>query len=380
MTESLPLEPLKRVTLREIRLPLRDPFRISSGLVTTRRIFLLELEDGAGTTACSECVAMAQPIYSPETIDTAWFALEHWIVPKVLGRPFENPSKLHRFLDTQIRGHRMAKAALEMGSWALAATARGTSLAKLLGGTLERIPTGISLGIQETPEALITRVRAAMAEGYRKVKIKIGPGKDVHYLAEVRQALGDEPELMADANSAYTLDDIDHLAQLDAFRLMMIEQPLDWEDIRRHAELQRRIETPICLDESITDAERARDMIALGAGRIINLKPGRVGGFTNSLAIHDLCVEHGLGLWCGGMLESGIGRAYNVALASLAGFTLPGDVSPSARYWKRDIVTPEWTMDGEGYVTVPRDVPGLGVEVDVDWVQELTVREVVLEP
>jgi O-succinylbenzoate synthase len=274
----------------------------------------------------------------------------------------------------------MAKAALEMGCWALAATHRGTSLAKLLGGTRKRIPTGISLGIQETPEALIERVRAAVAEGYRKVKIKIGPGKDIHYLDAVRRALGDDPELMADANSAYTLDDIDHLARLDAFRLMMIEQPLDWEDIRRHAELQRRLETPVCLDESITDAERARDMIALGAGRIINLKPGRVGGFTSSLAIHDLCVEHGLGLWCGGMLESGIGRAYNVALASLPGFTLPGDVSPSARYWKRDIVTPEWTMDDEGFVGVPREVVGIGVEVDGDWIRELTVREVVLGP
>lgn len=367
-------EPLRRVTLREIRLPLRDPFRISSGLVTERRIFLLELEDGAGVSAWSECVAMALPIYSPETIDTCWLAIREWVAPRLLVARLESHKDVHRVLNENFRGHPMAKAAVEMGCWALEAERRGIALAELVGGTRRKIATGISLGIQESPAALVEKVREAVAAGYRKVKIKIGPGKDLAYLGAVREALGDGPDLMADANSAYTLENTEHLARLDAFRLMMIEQPLAWDDLREHAELQRHLDTPICLDESIVGVESTRDMIALGSGRIVNLKPGRVGGFTSSKAIHDLCRKEGIPLWCGGMLESGIGRAYNVALASLPNFTLPGDVSPSARYWQRDIVTPEWTMDAEGMVRVPWDRPGLGVEVDRDRVENLTVR------
>ena len=372
------LDALRRITLREIRLPLRDPFQISSGLVTDRRIFLLHLEDSSGHEAWSECVAMAAPIYSPETIDTAWFAIEHWITPRVLGISFEDFDHLHRSLQKDFRGHWMAKAAVEMGCWALEATRQQIPLAQLMGGERRQIATGISLGIQATPEALVEKVREAVAEGYRKVKIKIGPGKDVEFLGAVREALGSDPELMADANSAYTLEDREHLAYLDGFDLMMIEQPLAWDDLRRHAVLQQHLQTPICLDESIVDVASTEDMIALGAGRIVNLKPGRVGGFHTSRAIHDLCQKHDLGLWCGGMLESGIGRAYNVALASLPHFELPGDVSPSARYWRQDIVHPEWTMD-EGLVTVPWDRPGLGIEVDVERVESLTVRKKILE-
>jgi O-succinylbenzoate synthase len=272
----------------------------------------------------------------------------------------------------------MAKAAVEMGVWVVAAERAGVPLARLLGGTRDTIETGISLGIQRSPEALVERARAALAEGYRKVKLKIEPGADVEYVTAVREALGPDAPLMADANNAYTLADAAHLARLDALGLMMIEQPLAWDDLVQHAELQRRLATPLCLDESITSLDRARDMVALGAGRIVNIKPGRVGGLAQSVAIHDHCLAHGVPVWCGGMLESGIGRACNVALASLPGFTKPGDVSPSARYWARDVVTPEWTMSDDGLVRVPLDRPGLGVDVDVDRIEDLTARKLVL--
>jgi O-succinylbenzoate synthase len=261
----------------------------------------------------------------------------------------------------------------------LASVKEGVSLAKRLGGTRELIPTGISLGIQSSPRALVDRARAAYEQGYRKIKLKIQPEQDVEYVAAVREALPPGVHLMADANSAYTLADADHLAELDAFELIMIEQPLGRDDLVRHAKLQKRLETRICLDESITDADRAQDMIELGAGRIVNIKPGRVGGFVVSKAIHDICERNGVPVWCGGMLESGVGRAYNVALASLPNFTLPGDLSPSSRYWERDIVSPEWTMDSDGMVRVPRDTPGLGVTVDAARVDDLTVKRELLE-
>lgn len=369
---------LQRVVLREIRLPLKEPFRISSGTVTDRRILLLELHDGDGLASWAECVAGERPNYSPETIDTAWLALREWLVPRVLGRTFVSPGEVHRALVRDLRGHAMARAALEMGCWGLAALRRGQSLAHLLGGTRDRIPTGISLGIQPHPDALVRQAREAAAAGYRKIKIKIKPGADVEYVRAVREELGPTTHLMADANSAYTLEDAPHLMELDEFELMMIEQPLDPDDLVRHAELQRRLSTPLCLDESITSLERAEDMLTLGSGAIINIKPGRVGGFHVSRAIHDLCRSQDVPVWCGGMLESGIGRAYNVALASLPGFTLPGDLSPSARYWERDIVAPEWTMDEDGMVEVPCSSPGIGVDVDVDRVDDLTVRSEVL--
>ncbi len=365
---------ITRIALREIRLTLKEPFQISSGTAHHRRILLLELADDAGHTAWSECVAGGRPNYSPETIDTAWLAIREWVAPRLLGHGFEHPAEVRGALRAGIRGHEMAKAAVEMGAWGLAAERRGISLSRLIGGSREEIATGISLGIQASPEALIGKVRAAVAAGYAKVKIKIQPGADVEVLAAVRAAVGGEVSLMADANSAYTLDDAEHLARLDPLRLSMIEQPLAWDDLVQHAELQERLATPICLDESITSVARARDMLTLGSGRIVNLKPGRVGGFAESKAIHDLCLEHRVPLWCGGMLESGIGRAYNVALASLPGVTLPGDLSPSARYWERDVVRPEWTMDGRGMVRVPRDRPGLGVTVDVGRIDDLTVR------
>jgi len=364
---------LSSITLREIRLPLKEPFRISSGMVTERRIALLELQDASGLTAWSECVAGETPNYSPETIDTAWLAITDWLAPRVIGRPIESPGDVLPLLEQDIRGHLMAKAAVEMGIWGLEAIRLGLPLSKLLGGTRREIDVGISLGIQPSPEALAKRVTAALDAGYRKVKIKIMPGADVSYVRAAREAAGAAAPLMADANNAYTLDDADHLAKLDDLDLMMIEQPLAWDDLVRHAELQRRLRTPLCLDESITSLDRARDMRALGSGRIINIKPGRVGGLAASLAIHDFCESNDIPVWCGGMLESGIGRAYNVALASLPNFVKPGDVSPSARYWERDIVTPEWTMTNRGTMVVP-DSAGLGADVDRDRVEDLTVR------
>jgi len=369
---------VNRIVLREIRLPLKEPFRISSGVVTERRILLLQLQDADGAEVWAECVAGEQPNYSAETIDTAWHAITTWIAPRVLGRRFDAPGALRPALERDFRGHPMAKAAVEMGCWALAATRAGEPLARFLGGTQSRILTGISLGIQATPDALTDRALAARAAGYRKIKLKIQPGSDVEFVAAVRAAIGPHIALMADANSAYTLTDAAHLEQLDAFGLTMLEQPLGRDDLVQHAELQRRLATPLCLDESITDVDRARDMITLGSGRIVNIKPGRVGGFASSIAIHDLCRDAGIPVWCGGMLESGVGRAYNVALASLPNFLLPGDLSPSARYWERDVVTPEWTMDAQGQVTVPLEQPGIGVTVDTNRIDDLTQRHEVL--
>ena len=370
---------LDRLVLREIRLALKEPFRISSGVCTERRIFLLELYDTDGAMTWAECVAGEQPNYTPETIDTAWFAIREWLAPRLLGRSFDGPEVIHGVLEQNVRGHNMAKAALEMGMWALAATKEGVSLSHRLGGTRERIPTGISLGIQNSPDALVQRAKAAFEQGYRKIKLKIQPGQDVEYVRAVRNALGPDVHLMCDANSAYTLADADHLVQLDAFNLIMIEQPLGRDDIIRHAKLQKRLKTRLCLDESITDADRAEDMIELGSAKIINIKPGRVGGFTVSKRIHDIAQRNNIPVWCGGMLESGVGRSHNVALASLPNFSLPGDLSPSARYWERDVVIPEWTMDAEGMVRVPRDKPGIGVMVDVGRVEDLTVKREPIE-
>jgi O-succinylbenzoate synthase len=370
---------IERIALREIRLALREPFRISSGVVSERRIFLLELTEADGAVVWAECVAGENPNYSPETVDTAWYAIKEWVAPRVLGRSLDGPEVVHGLLERDFRGHNMAKAAVEMGSWAAAAQKQRVPLSQLLGGTRDRVPTGISIGIQSSPEALVDRAKRALASGYRKIKLKIQPGADVPFVKAVREALGRDVHLMADANSAYTLADADHLQKLDAFDLIMLEQPLGRDDLVRHAELQRRMRTPICLDESITDVDRAEDMIALGSGRIVNIKPGRVGGFAVSKRIHDLCARNDVPVWCGGMLESGIGRAYNVALASLPNFSLPGDLSPSARYWERDVVRPEWTMDGDGMVQVPRARPGLGVEPDLDRIDDLTVRRESLE-
>lgn len=370
---------LTRVRLREIRLPLREPFQISSGVAHERRICLLELEDVDGVTAWAECVAGSRPNYTPETVDIAWCSLVEWLIPRVLGQSFDGPERVFPALHRDLRGHYMAKAALEMGIWNLEARRQGVPLAELIGGERKKVPTGISLGIESEIDVLIRKAREAVRDGYRKIKLKIEPGADVEVVAAVREALGPGAELAVDGNAAYSSEDSSHLARLDDCSLLMIEQPLGAGDLVRHAALQEKIRTPICLDETVTGPDRAQDMITLDSGRIVNIKPGRVGGYARSIAIHDLCARQDVPVWCGGMLETGIGRAYNVALASLPNFQLPGDLSPSRRYWEEDVVSPEWTMDGDGMVEVPRTDPGLGVTVDRDRIENLTVRTVAVE-
>lgn len=370
---------LTRVRLREIRLPLREPFRISSGVAHERRICLLELEDADGVTAWSECVAGSRPNYTSETIDIAWCSLVEWLIPRVLGQSFDDPERAFPALHRDLRGHYMAKAALEMGIWNLEARRQGVPLAELIGGDRKKVPTGISLGIESEIDVLVRKAREAVRDGYRKIKLKIEPGADLEVVAAVREALAPDTELAVDGNAAYSSEDLSHLARLDDRSLLMIEQPLGAGDLVRHAALQEKIRTPICLDETVTGPDRAQDMITLDSGRIVNIKPGRVGGYARSIAIHDLCARQNVPVWCGGMLETGIGRAYNVALASLPNFQLPGDLSPSRRYWEEDVVSPEWTMDGDGMVEVPRTDPGLGVTVDRDRIENLTVRTVAVE-
>lgn len=366
---------LARITLREIRLPLIEPFRASHGVEHERRILLTHLEDTEGATAWGECVALSTADYMPETIDTAWATIPEKIAPLVLGRDFGSPAVVHEVLAPVTSGNYMACASLEMPCWALVAEKKEQSLAHCIQATRKQVAAGVALGMQETPEALVAKVGDAIKEGYARIKIKIEPGADIDYVRAIREAFGLELPLMVDANCAYSVDDLDHLKQLDAFGLMMIEQPVAWDDAGQHAKVQQTLDTPICLDEFISTLDDVKTMRAHDSGRIVNIKPGRVGGLFHSLRLHDYCKEHNIPVWCGGMLESGIGRAYNVALAAKEGFTLPGDLSPSRRYWKQDIVSPEWNMDTEGMVNVPMDRPGLGVDIDEERIDALTVRK-----
>lgn len=370
---------VEKIILREISLPLRERFQISSGGVLDRRVLLLEFIDADGAVGWSESVAGEQPYYYPDTIDTSWLVIRDYLAPRIIGRDIDEPRTVAPMLADGVRGNLMPRGAVEMGIWELTAGKQGIALSKLLGGTRERIGTGISLGLQDSPEALVEKAVASHAAGYRKIKIKIKPGADIDYVRAVYDALGPKVPIMVDANNAYTLDDTEHLKQFDDFNLMMLEQPLAWDDVRRHADLQAVMRTPICLDESITGVDRVQDMLAWKSGKIVNIKPGRVAGFGPSIAIHDLCQANDIPVWCGGMLESGVGRAHNVALASLPNFSLPGDVSPSCRYWEQDIVLPEWTMDENGMVDVPVDKPGMGVTVDRDRVDNLTVHSETLK-
>lgn len=365
---------IARITLRETHLPLLEPFHTAHGVEHKRRILLTHLEDTDGATAWGECVALATKGYSEETIDTAWTYLQETIAPKILGHEFTHPNQVYPLFENDIENHQMACAAIEMPCWALVAEKTGQSLARMLGARRKHVATGIALGLHESPEALVAKVGHAIKQGYTRIKIKIQPGADIEYLSALREAFGMDLPLMVDANGEYTLDDLDHLKQLDTFGLMMIEQPLASDDITHHATLQAQMNTPICLDESILSLAHAQDMIAQDSGRIINIKPGRVGGLLPAMQIHDLCTKNDIPVWCGGMLESGIGRAYNVALAAKENFTLPGDLSPSKRYWARDIVTPEWEMNAHGMVDVPMAIPGLGVEIDKYFIESLTVR------
>jgi O-succinylbenzoate synthase len=348
---------------------LKERFEISSGAMYERRIILLTLY-GEGMEGWGECVAGEDPAYSSETTETAWHVLTEFILPRVVGRDVAAPENV---LDPArwVRGHRMAKAAVEMAAWDLAACLDGLSLAQKLGGDRASVPVGVSIGLQESDERLAQRVEGYLAEGYARIKVKIKPGRDALMLAGLRERFGDVP-LMADANSAYTLADAPMLERLDELGLMMIEQPLGHDDLLDHARLQARLRTPLCLDESIRSVGDLELALELGSCRIVNIKPGRVGGHGMARRIHDLMRSHGMPVWCGGMLETGIGRAHNVALASLSGFTLPGDISASRRYWERDIVWPEFEVV-DGAMNVPVG-PGIGVEPDRERIEALTVR------
>jgi O-succinylbenzoate synthase len=359
---------LDRVLVRHVSLPLLHPFETSFG-TTTRKEFLLVSVSADGVTGHGECVADTDPFYLPETIATVLHVLGDFLVPHAFALDLAHPRELFPSLGF-VRGHEMAKAALEMAVWELWARREGAPLWRVLGGRPGMIASGVSIGLQESKEALVSKVATEVAAGYRRIKIKIKPGKDRGLVAAVRGRFPAVP-LMVDANSAYTLADAALFRDLDAFGLMMIEQPLAWNDIVDHAALQRQIETPVCLDESIHGVADARHAIELGACRVINVKAGRVGGFAASIAVHDLCRERAVPVWCGGMLESGIGRLANVHLQTLPGFTLPGDTSASARYFAEDLVDPPVVVSSQGTIAVP-DAPGIGHEIVWSRVERAT--------
>lgn len=361
---------IDRLELRLLRLPLVRFFETSFGR-TDDRAFILVTAFGDGEVGYGECVAEETPYYSAETTETAWHIIERFLAPRVLGAAFAHPREIYPAL-AAVRGHPMAKAAVEMAAWDLYARQRGVPLAQVLGGTRRAIAAGVSIGIQGSLDELVERVRIELAAGYQRVKIKIKPGWDLSAVEAVRAACGPIP-LMVDANAAYRLEDADRLAALDRFDLLMIEQPLGYDDLTDHARLQRRLATPICLDESIPSVKAAADALELGACRIINIKPGRVGGHAESIRLHDLCAARGVPVWHGGMLESGIGRAHNLHLSSLPNFSLPGDVAASRRYYDPDLIEPAIEVRPDGTIPVP-DGPGLGVTIVAERVARATER------
>lgn len=362
---------IDRITLREIRMPLVHPFETSFGRTTERRILLVEVEeDGAvgwGEVTCGE-----RPFYNEEWVDAAWLILRDFVAPLILDIDIASAADVAG-RSSHIRGHHMARGGLETAAWDLEARKLGLPLWQHIGGSRTAIDCGVSIGIQDSVEELLELIEREARAGYQRIKIKIKPGWDVEVVRQVRAAFR-TIRLMADANSAYTLSDAAHLRRLDEFDLMMIEQPLPHDDIIDHAQLQARLDTPICLDECIRTARHAEQAIEMSAGRIINIKLGRVGGFSEALLVHNVARAHGIPVWCGGMLESGIGRAHNIALSTLDNFTLPGDVSASKRYWKRDIIDPPVEVGPEGTIAV-RDEAGFGYELDRDYIDSLTVRE-----
>jgi len=360
------------VELRQITLPLIFPFETSFGRTTERQIILVRVTDRDGRVGWGECTAGEGPFYSYEWVESAWPTLKTYLAPAVVGKEIDSAGDvwgLVRF----VRGHRMAKAAIESAVWDLEARTLELPLWKHLGGVREEISCGVSIGIQASPEALIEKIETELAAGYQRIKIKIKPGWDSKIVEIVRKRFPDIL-LMGDANSAYTLADVPLFKELDQFGLMMLEQPLAHDDIFDHAELQKQIKTPVCLDESIRSSADAKHAIELGSCRIINSKLGRVGGHSQSIKLEQVCRERGIPVWCGGMLESGIGRAHNIAIATLAGFTLPGDVSASSRYWAEDIIDPPVTVKPDGTITAPTGL-GIGFEIDLSRVDKWTVRK-----
>ena len=361
---------IERLQLRLVRLPLVAFFETSFGRIYDRSFILVSL-DSDGVSGLAECVADVDPYYSPETTVTAWHIIRDFLTPLVLGRTFADPDDVLGAL-SRVRGHAMAKAAVEMAFWDLTARQRNLPLSHLLGGTRTEIASGVSIGIQDSVEQLLEKIATELAAGYQRIKIKVKPGWDLDVVEAVRARFGPVP-LMVDANAAYTAADTARLSALDRFDLMMIEQPLAYDDIRDHAALQRAVRTPICLDESIHSVRAVEEALDLGACRIINIKPGRIGGHGASIRVHDLCATRGVPVWHGGMLESGIGRAHNIHLASLPNFTLPGDIAASRRYFVPDLIEPGVEVSAKGTIAVPTG-PGIGVEVDWDRVERATVE------
>ena len=361
---------LQEIELRTIHLPLVRPFRTSFGTQTSREVLMVKVTNENGTAGWAECVAMSEPLYSPEYVIGCLDFMKRFLIPALRDKPSitaeDVPVELKPFL-----GGQMAKAALETAILDAQLKDQGISLAKYLGATKTKVECGVSVGIANNLDELVEEVKSYVDAGYRRIKLKIEPGWDYEAVKTIRQIYPDIP-LQVDANQAYSRSDGKLLAKLDEFNLLLIEQPLDEHDILGHAMLAKEVKTPICLDESIISLQSAQDALALEATTVINIKPGRVGGYIESKKIHDLCLDKKIPVWCGGMLETGIGRAANLALAALPGFTLPGDTSASSRYFKQDITTP-FVMD-DGYLTVPTG-PGIGVEPDLDFLDEITTAK-----
>lgn len=362
---------LKEVKLRHLKMTMKAPFATSFGSFQDKEFILLEATDELGNTGWGESVAFEVPWYNEETFKTNWHMLEDFLIPALLNKEMTHPAEVNEIFSS-IRKNNMAKSTIEGAVWDLYAKRNQITLAKALGGEKKKIEVGISIGIQKSVEDLLQLIEGYVNEGYKRMKVKIKPGWDIDVMRQVREKFPDIL-LMADANSAYRLSDIQHLKQLDEFNLMMIEQPLASDDIVDHAKLQAEMKTPICLDESIHSLEDARKAVELGSCKIINIKIGRVGGLTEAKKIHDYCQEQGIAVWCGGMLESGVGRAHNVALTTLANFIMPGDTAGSSRYWEKDIITPEVVVE-DGYITVPENA-GIGYAPDLAVIEKYTIME-----
>ncbi len=362
------------ITLHHIELPLISPFETSFGVEVNRPCIIVELQ-AEGFTGWGECVAAEGPWYSYETIGTAWHVIEDFLAPLLLGKEITTPEDLvSRF--APIRGHAMARAAVEAAYWDVLAQLRGVSFAAAIGAVRDRVAVGVSVGIEKTMEAQLASVAGFVDAGYQRVKLKIKPGWDVAMVRAVRERWPDIL-LQVDANSAYTLEDVDIFRAMDDLNLLLIEQPLNHDDIVDHAKLQKHLRTPICLDESIHSPEHARWALDIDAGRVINIKVGRVGGVTAARQIHDLCMQRGIPVWCGGMLETNVGRAANLALAALPNFTLPGDISASARYYHEDIATPNFVLNDDSTISVPAGV-GCGVQIIPERLLAVTKHRQVL--
>ena len=371
---------IERVELRRIAMPLVSAFRTSFGSQTARDILLVrvDLADASGSIVegWGECVALSEPSYSPEYVDGAQHVIVHHLLPRLMAAGPIEAADVSPAL-AKLHGHPMAKAALEMAVLDAQLRANGTSFATFLGAERTRIPSGVSVGIHDSADELLTAVQGYVDDGYVRIKLKIEPGSDIEQVAAVRDLIGPDTPFQVDANTAYRRTDGSHLARLDEFHLLLIEQPLPEDDIIGHARLAAEVETPICLDESLVSASGTADAIELGACEIANIKPGRVGGYLEAVRIHDLCVARGVPVWCGGMLETGIGRAANATLAALPGFTLPGDISASTRFYARDIVTDPITITN-GHVTVPT-AAGLGFDLDRDFLDAVTTSRISID-